>query len=125
MQALRKLDAKELQDIRDVLNTLSNVTTAFACQPRFGGEDTRTFNGAGNLLEDLTDFLHVYELAVVNVATASTPTTAEDMERRHWTILGYRADYPESLTTCAVSAAEAVRDVASAKFREQPHRGEA
>ena len=125
MQALRKLGAKELHDLRDVLCTLSNVTTAFGCQPRFGGEDAWTMNGAGNLLDDLTDFLHVYELAVVNVATASTPVTAEDTKRRHWTILGYQADYPESLADCAVQAAEAARDVAAAEFRERHSRAEA
>ncbi|WP_140426958.1 hypothetical protein [Ensifer aridi] len=118
MAALRKMGMKELRDLRNVLHTVGEVISGFCCQPRFLTEDRNNYNEAGNVLEDICDFLGRYEQAAVNVSVAAKPTTSSEVEWRGWTILGFEADCAEDLLPFAVKVAEAVRDKAEAKSRE-------
>ncbi|MQW45564.1 hypothetical protein GHK68_25710 [Sinorhizobium meliloti] len=118
MTALRKMSMKELRDLRSALHTAGELISGFCCQPRFLTEDGNNYNGAGNVLEDICDFLGRYEQAAVNVSVAAKPTTSSEVEWRGWTILGFEADCAEDLVPFAVKVAEAVRDKAEAKSRE-------
>lgn len=122
MAALRKMSMKELHDIRDVLHTLAEVISGFCCQPRFSREEENSYNDAGSALERIAEFLNSYEQAAVNVAVAEKPVASKDVEWRGWTILGFEADMADDLAPFAVLAAEAVRDEAEAKFREEHRR---
>lgn len=124
MKALRKLDMKGLHDLRDVIHTMAEVLGGILCQPRFSMDDENRYNGAGELLENILEFLNGYEQAAVNVATAAEPSASRDVEWRHWTILGFEADMSDDLAEFAVHAAQAVRDEATAQFRERHPRRE-
>ena len=122
MAALRKMSMNELRSVREALHTLSNVASGFLCQPRLSQERGNSYNLAGEALEHIAEFLLGYEQAVVNVAAAARPTAAKEVEWRAWTILGFEADMADDLAAFAVLAAEAVRDEAQAKFREEHRR---
>lgn len=118
MVELRGMTMSELRALRDVLHSTQQVLSAFGCQPRFAGETDFSQNAAGDLLEDICEWLAGYEQAVVNVAQAATPATARDAEIRGWTVLGFHADMMDDLAEFAVIASEAVRDEAKAKWHE-------
>lgn len=119
MTKLRSMSMKQLHDFRNVLHTIGEVTAAFACQPRFSNERSNTYNAAGDLVEDLCQFLGMYEHALVSVAREATPSPSSEVEWRAWTILSYEADCADELIPFAVHAAEAVRDEADAKCMER------
>ncbi|RVI86922.1 hypothetical protein CN093_17380 [Sinorhizobium meliloti] len=118
MAQLRKMGMKELRDLRKVLYTVAEVISGFCCQPRFLTEDGKNYNAAGNVLEDICDFLGSYEQAAVNISVAAKPKTSSEVEWRGWAILGFEADCAEDLAPFAVKAAEFVRDEAEARSRE-------
>ncbi|MDX0921791.1 hypothetical protein GOE04_11490 [Sinorhizobium medicae] len=118
MAELRKMDMKELRDLRKVLYTVAEVISGFCCQPRFLTEDGKSYNAAGNVLEEICDFLGSYEQAAVNISVAAKPETSSEVEWRGWTILSFEADCSEDLAPFAVKAAEFVRDEAEARSRE-------
>ncbi len=119
LNALRKCDMKGLGDIRNVINCLTEVLTAFTCQPRFGSKGTCRLNAAGEILDDILDLLHAFEEAAVNVAKAAQPMSAREVEYRAWTILGREADFADDLSEFSALAAAAARDKASAEFKER------
>ncbi|MDX0487518.1 hypothetical protein GOC76_25360 [Sinorhizobium medicae] len=119
MAKLRSMSMKQLHDFRNVLHTIGEVTAAFAWQPRFSNERSNTYNAAGDLVEDLCQFLGMYEHALVSVAREATPSPSSEVEWRAWTILSYEADCADELIPFAVHAAEAVRDEAEAKCMER------
>ncbi|MCG5483680.1 MAG: hypothetical protein KK482_08155 [Sinorhizobium meliloti] len=119
MTKLRSMSMKQLHDFRNVLHTIGEVTAAFACQPRFSNERSNTYNAAGDLVEDLCQFLGMYEHALVSVAREATPSPSSEVEWRAWTILSYEADCADELIPFAVHASEAVRDEAEAKCMER------
>ncbi|RVI90794.1 hypothetical protein CN186_22855 [Sinorhizobium medicae] len=119
MTKLRSMSMKQLHDFRNVLHTIGEVTAAFACQPRFSNERSKTYNAAGDLVEDLCQFLGMYEHALVSVAREATPSPSSEVEWRAWTILSHEADCADELIPFAVHAAEAVRDEAEAKCMER------
>lgn len=119
MQELRKLDAKGLHDLREVLRIMIEILSAFCCQPRFRIENSCIYNSAGEQIEDIARFFEEYEEAIVNAARAAKPVTPAGVEWKSWTILGFEADMADDLPNFAVHAAEAVREEAEAKFNEQ------
>lgn len=112
----------ELSGLREALYILRQVGNGLSCQPKFSIGET-AFNDAGEALECLIEFLSSYEQAVINVTEAAQPASANEVEHRAWTLLGFDADLTDSLAPFAVRAAEAVRDVADAKFRERHEAG--
>jgi hypothetical protein len=118
VMALRGMTMSELRALRDALHTTHNVLSAFSCQPRFDGSSHHCKNAAGNLLEDISEWIAGCEEAVVNVAQAATPETARDAEIRGLTVLGFHADLTDDLSDFAVMASEAARDEANAKWIE-------
>lgn len=118
MSALRGMSMGELRALRDTLNATHKILCAFSCQPRFAGSDDHSQNAAGDLLEDISEWIAGYEQAVVNVAQAMAPETARDAEIRSWTLLGFHADLMDNLPDFAVMASEAARDEVRVKWRE-------
>ncbi len=116
-ERLARLSMKELNDLQEVLHTISSVATAFVAQPRFGS--AAEYNAAGDILVELSDWLDHYCEAVVTAARDAEPTTASDAKWRAWTILGRQADFTDSLADLSVMAAEAVRDLKVAELRER------
>lgn len=112
MAALRRMDMTELKDFRKVMNTTADVLCGFSSQPRFSVDNT--YNQAGELIDEIIDFINRYEAAAINVARAAKPATAAEAESRAWTLLGYGADMRDDLASLAVGATEAVRDVVAA-----------
>ncbi|MDX0615130.1 hypothetical protein GOD03_11605 [Sinorhizobium medicae] len=118
MAKLRKMSMRELHDLRSALHSMSEITAAFSCQGRFSSNDGN-YNAAGDVIEDLYEFLSRYECALINVAKAAKPTASRDVEWRAWTILSSEADCADELAPFAVIASEAVRDEAAAKTFER------
>lgn len=90
--------------------------SAIRCQPR-SFTDGAPHKGA-NILEDITEWLHTYEQAAVNVAQAAVPSCAREAEHRAWLLVGFNADMRDNLSEHASITDDAARGVAKAKRKE-------
>jgi len=119
MEELRKLTIQELHAFREAVNVLYKIASGFTFKPRFINEEKHRFdnlNGAGVLLQKITDQLLRYESDAVGVAEMAEPSTPEDMEWRNWLLLTFKADIMASeLSEFAEFAGECEKGFAAAK----------
>lgn len=68
MLALRKMPMGELHGLRSANHVITKEISGFLCQPRFDKGE------AGDVLENIAEFLRSYEQAAVNVAISAKPS---------------------------------------------------
>lgn len=125
LDALRNLSLRELHALREGLHTTVDILCGLSCQPRFGKDNGMNYNGAGNILETIKEWLNVYEQAVVNIATLATPESGDDAEWRGHLLVGFAASLNDCLADVASVAATAARDEGIARFHDNHVRGAA
>ncbi|MFD9897491.1 hypothetical protein [Mesorhizobium sp. NPDC059025] len=110
MDALRRMDMKELRDFRAVSRTVADVLCGLAGQPRFSDDDQEDgSNEAGRLIDRWVEFFCGYEQAAINVARAATPADVSEAEMRAWNLVGFEADMCGELPVVSALSAEIVR----------------
>ena len=118
LHTLRGLQMCDLQSLRDALHLMATIGSAIKCQPRFWEEGTHNYNNAGEILDDITEWLFGFEQAIVNVAKSATPPNGDEMECRGHLIVGFEADLQDSLGNLVVIAAQAAAEEATARFHD-------
>ncbi|HWL06451.1 MAG TPA: hypothetical protein VNQ99_16210 [Xanthobacteraceae bacterium] len=107
---IEALSFNEVRGLCQAIRTIAQVTEAMTCQPRFEEGDTAVLNGAGVILNNITEFAYDLEKALVERATAAKPASLADARARAWTILAFDLAIGDGLAQHAVRAAQAVRD---------------
>jgi len=119
LKTLRCLQMRELLSLRDALHLTASIAGAIKCQPRFWEEGTHNLNSAGDILDEITEWLFNFDQAVANVAKAATPSSGDEMECRGHLLVGFEADMQDNLGDLVVIAAQAAADEATARFYER------
>lgn len=115
MDALRRMDMKQLHNFRDVMHMVGDVVMGCLNRSCFWQDDTNEYNEAGRMISDILDLFGNYEQAAVNVAKAATPTNPDDVEWRAWALINFEAAMTSELETINAITSQAVAAVIDAK----------
>lgn len=118
------LSLGELVALREAINTHSTIISGQLSQPCFQSEDEDVdgLNVAGRMVEKMGLFLDHTELAILNYIQRYNCQNSREAEMRAWALIGFSADYPDSLLKHASSVAEYVHDYAAQLYRERSGR---
>lgn len=115
LDALDQMGVRLLKSLYSDIRTLNNVLSGMLNRPcHQASERIYELNIAGGLLDDLHEFLSVYEQAIINATRASKPTEALEVYDRACLLLKYEAGCDETLLGIATMAMNFAKQEAEA-----------
>lgn len=115
LDALDQMGVRLLKSLYSDIRTLNNVLSGMLNRPcHQASERIYELNIAGGLLDDLHEFLSVYEQAIINATRASKPTEALEVHDRACLLLKYEAGCDETLLGIATMAMNFAKQEAEA-----------
>ncbi len=115
LDALDQMGVRLLKSLYSDIRTLNNVLSGMLNRPcHQASERIYELNIAGGLLDDLHEFLSVYEQAIINATRASKPTEALEVHDRAFLLLKYEAGCDETLLGIATMAMNFAKQEAEA-----------
>ncbi|WP_412033058.1 hypothetical protein ACLIR7_03790 [Nitratireductor aquimarinus] len=115
LNALDQMGVRLLKSLYSDIRTLNNVLSGMLNRPcHQASERIYELNIAGGLLDDLHEFLSVYEQAIINATRASKPTEALEVHDRACLLLKYEAGCDETLLGIATMAMNFAKQEAEA-----------
>lgn len=116
LDALDQMGVGLLKSLYCDINTLNDVLSGMLNRPcHQSSERCYELNVAGSLLDDLHEFLSVYEQAIINAVRTKRPTDPMDVYDRGSLLLRYEAWCDENLLEIASMALQFAKQEADAK----------
>lgn len=116
LDALDQMGVGLLKSLYCDINTLNDVLSGMLNRPcHQSSERCYELNTAGSLLDDLHEFLSVYEQAIINAVRTKRPTDPMDVYDRGSLLLRYEAWCDENLLKIASMALQFAKQEADAK----------